>query len=166
MTIIGELMSHERLVTVGPGLSTRDAVRKCIDEGVSHLLVIEGGGLIGLCCICDLDGSELRHTVSDCMSTKLVSVRADTGAQEAAELMQTRGVSCLPVLGEGVLQGVITLNDLRAAGIVDSLLSRCSACGGDDHVRCTGHGRCVGLCLECMRKSEPPGADEDIGGSG
>jgi CBS domain-containing protein len=109
MTTIGKLMSRARLVTVGPATLTSDAARKSIEEGVSHLMVTDGDSLLGVCCVCDLDAADLNSAISQCMSTNLVTASADTDAAEAVELMQSRGVSCLPVLVAGKLHGVVTL---------------------------------------------------------
>lgn len=43
-------------------------------------------------------------------------------------------------------------------------VARCVACGSTDHVRCERGDRSIGYCLECTRRSEPPHADDDLGG--
>jgi predicted transcriptional regulator len=146
-------------------MSMAQAAQKIEDEGVSHLMVTEGDDLVGVICVCNLDAADRNAAVSVCMSTSPTTIGIETTAVDAAELMLARGVSCLPVVVEGELRGVITLRDLRRAGIVDPSTERCSACGSDDHVRCAWHGQYVGFCLECTRKSEPPDSDEDLGGS-
>jgi predicted transcriptional regulator len=166
MAIVGNLMTRERLVTIGPSTLTSAAARRISDEGVSHLMVTDGDSLLGVFCVCDIDAADVGSVVSECMTRNPVSVRADTDAADAAQLMHSWGVSCLPVLVAGKLYGVVTLSDLRAAGIVESAVTCCTVCGSEDHVRCTEHGDCVALCLECTRKSEPPDAEEELGGGG
>lgn len=161
---VAYLMTNEGLVTIEPHTAVSVAVRAVIDAGISHLLVTEREALVGLVCLCDLDQARTGSTVADCMSRGPVTVEPTTPAVTAGQLMLERGISCLPVVSDGVLRGVITLGDLQRAGIVDLPVERCIACGSEEHVRCEGPGRAVGYCLECTRRSEPPRWDEDLGG--
>jgi CBS domain-containing protein len=59
----------------------------------------------------DLDSKAL--TVGDAMSAELVTVRADEGLLEAAEIMRYKGVRRLPVVdSEGNLAGIVSIDDL------------------------------------------------------
>lgn len=160
---IADLMATDPL-TVEPGLPVRAAIQLVIDEGVSHLLVTERDELVGLACLCDLDAAATGANVGECMSRELVTIDVTTSAAEAAHIMLEGRIGCLPVLAEGALCGVVTLGDLRRAGIVDLPVERCVSCGSTEHVRCDHQGRSVGFCLECTRRSEPPCPDDDLGG--
>ncbi len=52
-------------------------------------------------------------TAAEIMSTDLVTVRPDTPLNRAAALMIDEGISCLPVLADGVLVGIVTNTDLH-----------------------------------------------------
>jgi CBS-domain-containing membrane protein len=151
-------------MTVDPDLPVRAAIELVIDEGVSHLLVTEREDLVGLVCLCDLDAAPTGASVRECMSRELVTIDVATSPAEAVHVMLEGRIGCLPVVSEGELCGVVTLGDLRRAGFVDLPVERCVACGSTEHVRCDRQGRSVGLCLECTRRSEPPGSDDDLGG--
>jgi len=49
----------------------------------------------------------LAVTAADLMSTELVTVEADTDMDTAATLMLERSVSCLPVLNQGAVVGML-----------------------------------------------------------
>jgi len=162
---VATLMADD-LLTVEPNVLVREAIRLVDDRGISHLLVTERDGLTGLVCLCDLDQAPTGARVGDCMSRELLTVDPDTDVDEAGRLMIDRNVSCLPVVSEGRLVGVITLGDLKRAGVVDLPVDTCIACGSHQHVRCGHVGHSVGYCLECTRRSEPPGPNDDLGGGG
>lgn len=164
MHTVSKFMTSENLVTVPPELSVADAVQRVEDAGISHLLVTSHGNLVGLVCVCDLDQSRTGATVEECMARELTTVDVATSAALAGRLMLEQGIGCLPVLAGGRLRGVITIGDLRRAGIVDAPAERCVSCGTTDHVRCENRGGSVGYCLECTQRSVPPGWDEDLGG--
>ena len=163
MEHIGELMSGW-LLAIGPTASVREAAVILARERVSHLLVTEGGELLGILCSCDIELAAQGDTVAHAMSRRAVTIDAEASPAEALEVMQASGVSCLPVVADGSLRGVVTLHDLVRLGLADGA-ERCSACGSSEHVRCAEHG-VVGLCLECTRRSEPPAADEELGVGG
>jgi predicted transcriptional regulator len=168
MTTVSQLMTRDRLVTIGADATVTEAARRLSAAGISHLMVTaEGGGLLGVFCVCDLDrvatGSRLRQHIS----ARPIAVDSTTDADVAIELMETQRVSCLPVLDKGRLSGVITLHEMRRKGLVPGEDERCSACGSTEHVRC-GPSSTVGLCIDCTRKSLPPIAeleqDRELGG--
>lgn len=90
-----------------------------------HLMVTDGAGrLVGV--VSDRDvirclgpdkhpkGSVLaRITAAAIMSTDLVTVSPNTPLDRAVTLMIDQGISCLPVLAEGRLVGILTNTDLH-----------------------------------------------------
>ena len=164
MTAISTLMTHDRLVTIGPEASVDDAARAMAAAGVSHLLVTgDGQHLLGVFCACDLERAPSGTCLRQHLCKQPITVDLDTEAESVAELMRAAGVSCLPVVEQGNLRGLITLHELRRLGLLEDEAERCSACGSTEHVRCR-HGEALGLCIECTRKSEPPDSDDELGG--
>jgi predicted transcriptional regulator len=51
--------------------------------------------------------------VKELMSTDLVTVRPETPLDQAVTLMVEEGISCLPVLNETELVGILTNTDLH-----------------------------------------------------
>ena len=162
---LADLIPERRVVTIEPTAALADAERKLDAEQVSHLMVVRGGHLVGVLCVCDIDRAPDGALVRDAMSTRTWTVEIESDACEASARMLEHGVSCLPVLRRGALCGVITLSDLAHAGLVPGAAVRCSACGSEDHVRCAVHGQSAGFCIECSRRSAPPDWSDDLGGS-
>jgi Mg/Co/Ni transporter MgtE len=132
------------------------------------LITEDGDQLLGVCCVCDLEqaatGARVRHVMHD----ERLWVEANADADEALALMESHQVTCLPVLERGRLSGVITLHALQRFGVMGAEEERCSACGSTEHVACVrcGRRRARGLCMDCVRKSEPPepGWELELGG--
>lgn len=60
-----------------------------------------------------LDPATMRvHTV---MTRPLVSISGDMGVQDVARLMKLTGLSRLPVIEKGMLQGIVSVSDIVAA---------------------------------------------------
>jgi acetoin utilization protein AcuB len=97
-----------------------------------HLLVVDNEKLVGVISDRDVlkalspyvgtmsetdrDRATLNKRAHQIMSHHPVTVRQSCPLQEAAQLMLTRGVSCLPVTTvDGVIQGVVTWKDVFRA---------------------------------------------------
>jgi len=164
MQSVSELMTAAPLVTVRPDATVAEAARVIADHGVSHLLVTLRDKLVGVVCICDLDAAPQSASVAEHMSARPLTVEPDATAAATAERMRSSGVSCMPVVLRGALEGVVTLSDLQRGGYATEIEHRCAACGSDDHVRTHEHMQVVGFCIECRRSSQPPRWDDDLGG--
>jgi signal-transduction protein with cAMP-binding, CBS, and nucleotidyltransferase domain len=164
MRLIEDIMTRQPLITIGPHAGVADALHLIAERDVRHLLVVGDRGLIGSVCICDLETADLRESVVACARTDVRTLDAGATAFEAARCMLDEDLDCLPITRHGALAGIVTLGDLRRAGVLECHPERCVACGSRDHVRCSGRARGVGLCLQCMHKAEPPSWDDDLGG--
>ena len=98
-----------------------------------HLLVMEGEELVGILSDKDLykvlspylgspgenqrDRDTLSRRVHQVMSRDLVTVAPECPLAEAASLMLARGISCLPVVDGGRLEGIVTWRDLLQAAV-------------------------------------------------
>ena len=162
MPAIGDIMTRERLLTVAPEALVSDAARIASSAHVSHLPVIEHGALAGIVCVCDFEHVHDGSPVSECMNRAPVTVDVGMPAAEVAELMFERRINCVLVASGNVVHGIVTLRDLRRAGVIDEAPSHCASCGSEDHVRCARRGGTLGYCLDCTRRSIAPGFE--IGG--
>lgn len=160
--LVSTLMTRG-VVTVSSDTPVPEAMKAIDRAGVSHLVVARDGQVEAVVCECDLEDAPGSATVAEVMTVHPLTVSDDATVAEAARVMVDQEVSCLPVMHEGRLAGVITMSDLARAGVVD-LPVGCAACGSQNHVRCERHGRYVGFCLACQRRSEPPDSDDDLGG--
>lgn len=116
------------LVTVTPDATLADAQQLFARHRFHHLPVVEGEELVGI--LSDRDilravspflgtlaerGQDLETTtrrVHRVMSRALVTVEGSTSMADAAVLMLSKSVSCLPVLAAGRLVGILTTRDM------------------------------------------------------
>ena len=116
---------------VSSDTSTREAFALMKGEHIRHLLVVDGDELLGVVTDRDLrrprapDGEIMSiqdlyalgddAQVRDVMTTELVTCEPDELIANAARLMVENKISCLPVLREEELLGILTSDDLLAA---------------------------------------------------
>ena len=109
---------HADVKTTAP-TDTFDNVAKVLREnGISSVVVVEGGKLAGIVTERDLvnlvaDGRDPRTTkVADRMTKDLDTVDPKTDIGEAADHMARLKIRHLPVLQDGELAGIISIRDL------------------------------------------------------
>jgi CBS domain-containing protein len=133
------------VVTVAPDTSLRRIAELLVEHRISGVPVVEADGSVaGIVSETDLLDEEKRRvrlprtalfgvyllpehvireafeegeslTAQDVMTRRVVTVAADTPAQEVVELMLDRKINRVPVVREGKLVGIITRSDaLRA----------------------------------------------------
>jgi CBS domain-containing protein len=109
---------HTDVKTTAP-TDTFDHVATVLREnGISSVVVVEGGKLAGIVTERDLvnlvaDGGDPRATqVSERMSKELDTVDPKTDIAEAADHMARLKIRHLPVLQDGELAGIISIRDL------------------------------------------------------
>ena len=100
-----------------------------------HLLVLEEGELVGVISDRDLlraispyldtdaemnrDTETLNRRAHQIMSREPITISPERSLQEAASIMLEQHVSCLPVLENGALVGIISWKDLLRAALED-----------------------------------------------
>lgn len=120
------------IVTVGMDDTLREVAALFEAHRFHHLLVVDAGRLVGILSDRDLlrhispfvgklsereqDLATLRKHAHQIMSRDLVTVSAGDSLQQAADLMLSRRISCLPVLDDrGYAVGIVTIHDLLRA---------------------------------------------------
>jgi len=113
--------------TVAAEASVRDAALRMRDDGVGCLVVVEEGKPAGMLTDRDLLRRVVaarRHPddtrVRDVMSAPLVSVSADQPLEQVVEAVSRSGIRRVPLLRDGHLAGLVTLDDVLA-GLTDEL---------------------------------------------
>ena len=134
---VGEVMSRP-LLTIDAGASLDDARRELTARGVHHLLVEDGGRVVGILSDRDVlrhaspwvgtfaeqtrDARTLQRRVFQIASFEVVTVRADASIYEATALRLERGISALPVVdAEHAFVGIVTTRDLLRGLLACSL---------------------------------------------
>ena len=112
------------LFSIGPDEPVLEAVRLMSERHVGALLVMRGGELVGIVSERDyarkvvlLGRSSSDTSVSQIMSTPVVTVAPESSVEECMRLMTARRIRHLPVLERGRTIGVISIGDLVKAVI-------------------------------------------------
>ena len=127
MAQLSEIMSRG-LITVDKNASLRRARRILDQYRIRHLLVMDGKRLVGIVTDRDLrqaaPSSKSPLTISErqefmdelkvveVMSRKLITASPDTTVREAARVMVSEKIGCLPVVNGNQLVGIVTETDL------------------------------------------------------
>jgi CBS domain-containing protein len=152
---VAEVMGTE-LFTLTPDTVVASARRLAFDNGVQHLLVLEGGTLTGIVCDEDLRTASRDALVGELMRTPVLCIAPDTTLDEASELMEEHGVSCLPVVKGTELIGIVTRERIAAlTGGAEAKPEVCVACGSADEVRRDPRAGMVALCADCLGRKLP-----------
>ena len=115
-------------VTIEAGATISEAISIMNDTNAHRLPVMKDGKLVGI--ITDgniqkaspskattLSMYEINYllsksTVADYMTKNVVTCQSNLLLEEAVEIMKSKKVSCLPVMDDGILVGIITETDL------------------------------------------------------
>jgi CBS domain-containing protein len=152
---VGEVMGTE-LFTLTPDTVVASARRLAWGNGVRHLLVLDGGTLTGIVCDEDLRTAARDALVGELMRTPVLCIAPDTTLDEATELMEEHGVSCLPVVKGSELIGIVTREGLASlTGGAEAETDACVACGGSEDVRRDPRAGMVALCADCLGRKLP-----------
>ena len=109
----------ESVVTAQPSASVRQVAELMRERNVGSVVLLdEQGELAGFVTDRDLalgaltDGRDAGDPVAAHSSSPVVTAQPNMDVEEAAELMVRHGIRRLPVLDDGRLTGIITLDDI------------------------------------------------------
>lgn len=115
-----ERYTHE-VVSIGPEAPCNEIAELMKTRGVGSVVVAEDGNALGivtdrdlLCRVVALDGDTSRLVARDVMSQPLVSVGPDDPLEKALEAMASNAIRRMPVVRDGELVGIMSLDDLLA----------------------------------------------------
>jgi len=125
--VVEEIMSPKP-IAVEANQSIREALRRLITDDIRHLPVVDDGVLVGMVSDRDVRGlasdvlsgnelsEQLARSVSEVMSSDVVTVDPETEIGEAIDLMIEHKIGALPVVSDTQLVGILSYVDvLRAA---------------------------------------------------
>lgn len=111
-------MARSDVVTVDPETTTRSISNTLEEENIGSVIVTEGQTPVGIVTDRDLAlhviGENLNSaeiTAADVMTTDLFTVETDESLYDVLEGMRERGVRRVPVVEDGELAGIVTLDD-------------------------------------------------------
>jgi acetoin utilization protein AcuB len=107
----------EAVIRVSPASTAEDAWELMRSKGVRHLVVTDGGRVVGVLSNRDAggrQGSPVRRnrTVAELMTGRVVTVPPTTTLRKAANLMRGRSIGCLVVTERERIVGILTVADL------------------------------------------------------
>jgi acetoin utilization protein AcuB len=124
---VGERMSHP-IISIDPDMPVHDALDMFKRERIRRAPVVKNGKLVGIVSDKDLLNAspspasslsvwEMNYllskiTVSEVMTTNVLTVSENTPIEEAARIMADNKIGGLPVIRDGHVVGIITETDL------------------------------------------------------
>src|SRR6185369_6410248 len=120
-----ERYCRARLVVLHPYSSAHAAARAMADNHIGSILVAERQQLLGI--VTDRDfaleivAGDLPHTtpVHDVMSDELATVPVTASIDEVVRTMREHRCRRVPIVEDGKLVGMVTLDDLIVDGAID-----------------------------------------------
>lgn len=113
-----EDMARSDVVTADPGTTTREISKLLGQENVGSVIITEEATPVGIVTDRDLalevigEGKDSATiTAEDVMTTDLFTVETDESIYDVLEGMRERGVRRVPVVEDGDLAGIVTLDD-------------------------------------------------------
>ncbi len=114
---IGGVM-RVRLVTARPEETAATAIRRMLDANIGSIVICEGTVPVGIFTERDVlrlagEGADFEATVvRDAMTPSPLTISADDGILDAAQLMAARKLRHLPVVEGGNLVGMVSMRDV------------------------------------------------------
>jgi acetoin utilization protein AcuB len=110
------------VITIDPEVGVKDALAVMKKHSVRHLPVVENGAFIGLITSGDVKQAILTCMletlkVKNVMLTNPYTIRRDNSLEDAARLIYEKNIGCLPVVEDGKVLGILTVNDILKAFI-------------------------------------------------
>ena len=122
MKKVSDILSHKkgaRITSVTPQTTVLDALRIMADQNIGSVLVLEGNEYQGIMTERDysrkviLKGKSSTDTpVSEIMSKDFPLVTPQDTVEFCMQLMSDKNIRYLPVFENGVLSGIVSINDL------------------------------------------------------
>jgi acetoin utilization protein AcuB len=120
-TRLADIMTR-RVLSISPSSKLEDAFELMRGAGIHHLVVMRAGRVVGIVSDCDLErarsvsymtGDDVWR-VEEMMSRRVVIGSPEMTVRDAARLMRSHAIGCLPVVDGKQLVGIITTSDLLA----------------------------------------------------
>ncbi|MFP4189387.1 MAG: CBS domain-containing protein [Halobacteriales archaeon] len=109
----------DEVVTASPDETARQLAQTMQDENVGSVVVVDGGEPVGIVTDRDITVRGVAHgqdldsvTATDVMTDDLVVVNANNEIGELIETLDAAGVRRMPVVDEGEIAGIVTLDDI------------------------------------------------------
>ena len=121
-----EDVMQKNVIAVDSSVTIKDAAIMMTDAHVGCVIITDGSSPIGIVTERDIvqrvvsEDIPLSTSVSEIMSTNLITAKLDYTLWELAQLMKTNSIHKIPVEKDGNLVGIITATDLVKANSLAS----------------------------------------------
>lgn len=112
-------IARSGVVTAGPDATAASLAKQLEDNNVGSVVIVEGDAPVGIVTDRDLALAVVAAgrdpggvTAADLMTEDLVTVEADVGTFDLCSTMCDNAVRRVPVVEDGALVGIITLDDM------------------------------------------------------
>ena len=122
MRKVADILLHKkgnRVTSVNPGTTVLEALKIMADQNIGSVLVLEGSEYKGIMTERDysrkviLKGKSSTDTpVAEIMSTDLPHVKPHDTIEFCMQLLSDKNIRYLPVFENGVLCGIVSINDV------------------------------------------------------
>lgn len=114
------------LYTVSSDQTVLDALKLMADKNIGALLVVDEGELTGIFSERDYARKVIlknRHSddtrIAEVMTSPVITIEPEQSLEQCMVIMSDRHIRHLPVMNEGTLIGIISINDVVTAIIRD-----------------------------------------------
>lgn len=114
------------LYSVSSDQTVLDALRVMAEKNIGAVLVVDKGVLTGIFSERDYARKVIlkdRHSddtlIADVMTANVITIGPDQRLEECMQIMSDKHIRHLPVMDNGELMGIISINDVVKAIIVD-----------------------------------------------
>lgn len=153
MRLVDDVMSEPLLL---PTWNSIEHVRGLLRErGEHHVLLVDGKEhVVGITCLCDLEGVPGWVEAGSRSRTPVVSVASHAPVEAVVARMRHHGIGAVPVLAKTHVVGIVTREDLESAGIAAPTPCTCPSCGGERHVHSDPKLGGLRICADCSAHLE------------
>lgn len=114
------------VATVRPNFKVIDALRMMVEQNIGSVVVAEDGVFKGIVTERDLSRKVMLHsksteetTAGDIMGTEFPNVAPEDSVEYCMAIMSDKNIRYLPVMKDGSLAGIVSINDLVKETILE-----------------------------------------------
>jgi acetoin utilization protein AcuB len=104
-----EIMTY-KVETIAPTATTDEARLQMNAQNIRHLVVTEGKRIVGV--VSEADLGQIARSVEEIMTPDPITTTPDSHLREVANLLRGHRISCLPVVENDRLVGMVTTTDI------------------------------------------------------
>ena len=106
---IAEIMTR-KVETIAPTATTDEARRQMTAHDIRHLVVTLGKRIVGV--VSHEDLGEVTRSIDEVMTRDTITTTPDSHLRDVANLLRGHRISCLPVVENDRLVGMVTTTDI------------------------------------------------------